>query len=106
MDQSDKFKELTEYLDKVSEKIKETEKEMRAIPLDIRISFPEVSNGALLYWNSEKKKIIFQEENSKPLIECKANIRIHAWDALDRLKAEAERCVDEFLKKIKSERKK
>lgn len=102
----DKLKELGALLDETSNKIKEMEKEMRAIPLDIRIPFPEISEDAFLGWDSGKKRIIFQEESSKPLLECKSEIRLQSWNALERLKAEVEKIIDEFIKRIEEERRK
>lgn len=103
---NEKLKELSTLLDTHSNLIKKMEKEMRSMPLDIRIPFPEISNSAFLMWDSEKKRIIFQEENSRPLIECKVEIRIRSAEALERLQNEAKRVLDEFINRIHSEKKK
>lgn len=105
MSYRDKIKEFTTLLDQISKKIKETESELKEMPLSVRVHFHEVGEDAWLWWNSTTKRIEFENDKKKPLIECKADIRLVSLEALERIKKEAAKLIDEFLKRFEEKRK-
>lgn len=109
---NDNFKlavsQMTTLLDRISQEIKDLEFDLQSVPFECSVEIPGNDYKALKWGEFKgKKRLIFiygsasnpQDDEEKPLIECKSEVRLEVAKYLSAFRIEVSEKIHELIEK-------